>query len=121
MAGYAATGWVPAREFYEQVDWSIIVMLACLLALGEAFGMVGGAGLTVSFILGATHRLPTETALVLLVLATMVIAGPVAIALASRHKNNTLMMEPNGYAFGDYWRLGLTMHIIVLAVSVPIL
>lgn len=37
------------------------------------------------------------------------------------HQNNTLIMGPSGFRFGDYWRVGLPMEIIVVAVSVPIL
>jgi di/tricarboxylate transporter len=78
--------------------------------------------------------------------ATMVITGPVAIDLARRldanpdtflmgvaiaascafltpigHKNNTLIMGPGGFRFADYWRMGLPLEIIVLAVAVPTL
>lgn len=35
------------------------------------------------------------------------------------HKNNTLIMGPGGYRFGDYWRMGLPLEIIIIAVSVP--
>ncbi len=37
------------------------------------------------------------------------------------HQNNTLILGPGGFRFGDYWRLGLTLEVIVLAVSVPVL
>jgi di/tricarboxylate transporter len=37
------------------------------------------------------------------------------------HKNNVLIMGPGGYRFGDYWRMGLPLEIIVVAVSVPVL
>ena len=37
------------------------------------------------------------------------------------HQNNTLVMGPGGYAFGDYWRVGLPLEIIVLMVGVPML
>lgn len=37
------------------------------------------------------------------------------------HQNNTLIMGPGGYAFGDYWRLGLPLDGVVLAVAVPML
>jgi di/tricarboxylate transporter len=33
--------------------------------------------------------------------------------------NNTLILGPGGYAFGDYWRLGLPLEGIVLAAGVP--
>lgn len=37
------------------------------------------------------------------------------------HQCNTLVMGPGGYRFGDYWRLGLPLSILVLLVSVPML
>jgi di/tricarboxylate transporter len=76
--------------------------------------------------------------------ATAVIAAPIAVEIASRlsvspdpflmgvavaassafltpigHKNNTLIMGPGGYRFGDYWRMGLPLEIIVIVVAVP--
>ena len=35
------------------------------------------------------------------------------------HQCNTLVMGPGGYRFGDYWRLGLPLSIIVIIVGVP--
>ena len=76
--------------------------------------------------------------------ATAVIAAPIAVEIASRlgvshdpflmavavaascafltpigHKNNTLIMGPGGYRFGDYWRMGLPLEILIIVVSVP--
>ena len=78
--------------------------------------------------------------------ATAVIAAPIAIEIANRlgvnpdpflmgvavaassafltpigHKNNTLIMGPGGYRFGDYWRMGLPLELIVIAVAVPMI
>ena len=78
--------------------------------------------------------------------ATAVIAAPIAVEIATRlnvspepflmgvavaascafltpigHKNNTLIMGPGGYRFGDYWRMGLPLEILIVAVSVPVL
>ena len=78
--------------------------------------------------------------------ATALIAAPVAITIADRldvnpdpflmavaiaascafltpigHKNNTLIMGPGGYQFGDYWRMGLPLEILVVTVSVPMI
>ncbi len=158
VAGYAATGLVPAREFYNQIDWPVIVMLACLLPLGEAFHDVGGTALAADLLLHLTQGQSPIVALVLLMVvtmtlsdvlnnvATMVIAGPLAITMAGKlgvnpdtflmgtamatscafltpigHKNNTLIMGPGGYAFADYWRMGLPLEAVVLAVGVPVL
>ncbi|MDJ0927964.1 MAG: SLC13 family permease [Gammaproteobacteria bacterium] len=76
--------------------------------------------------------------------ATAVIAAPIAIDIAARlnvspdpflmgvavaassafltpigHKNNTLILGPGGYRFGDYWRMGVPLEILVIVVAVP--
>ncbi|MDP5306496.1 SLC13 family permease [Paracoccus spongiarum] len=78
--------------------------------------------------------------------ATTIIAAPVGIRLAEElgvqpdaflmgvavaaacafltpigHQNNTLILGPGNYRFGDYWRMGLPLEIIVLAVALPML
>ena len=78
--------------------------------------------------------------------ATAVIAAPIAVDVAGRlgvspdpflmavavaascafltpigHKNNTLIMGPGGYQFGDYWRMGLPLEILIIVVSIPMI
>ena len=37
------------------------------------------------------------------------------------HQNNTLILGPGGFRFGDYWQLGLPLEILVVAVGVPMI
>ncbi len=37
------------------------------------------------------------------------------------HQSNTLVMSPGGYKFGDYWKMGLPLEIIVVVVAVPLI
>ncbi len=37
------------------------------------------------------------------------------------HQNNLLVMGPGGYRFGDYWRMGLPLEILIVTVSIPTL
>lgn len=37
------------------------------------------------------------------------------------HQNNTLILGPGGFGFGDYWKLGLPLEVLVAAVSIPLL
>jgi len=78
--------------------------------------------------------------------ATAIIAAPIAIDIANQlqvnpdtflmavavaascafltpigHKNNALILGPGGYRFGDYWRMGLPLEIIVVVVSLPMI
>ncbi|MDX1482422.1 MAG: SLC13 family permease [Woeseiaceae bacterium] len=49
------------------------------------------------------------------------VAASCAFLTPIGHKNNTLIMGPGGYRFGDYWRMGLPLEILVIAVSVPMI
>lgn len=78
--------------------------------------------------------------------ATAIIAAPIALDISKRldvspdpflmgiavaascafltpigHKNNTLIMGPGGYRFGDYWRMGLPLEILVVLVATPMI
>ena len=78
--------------------------------------------------------------------ATVLIAAPIAVSIAESlqvnpdamlmgvavaascaflspigHKNNTSIMGPGGYRFGDYWRMGLPLEILILLVSIPLI
>jgi di/tricarboxylate transporter len=37
------------------------------------------------------------------------------------HQNNVLVMGPGGYRFGDYWRMGLPLEVLIVIVSVPLI
>lgn len=37
------------------------------------------------------------------------------------HQNNTLILGPGGFKFGDYWRLGLPISVLVVVIAVPLL
>ncbi len=37
------------------------------------------------------------------------------------HQSNALVMAPGGYRFGDYWRLGLPLSVLVVVVAVPLI
>ena len=47
------------------------------------------------------------------------VAASCAFLTPIGHKNNTIIMGPGGYRFGDYWRMGLPLEILVVVISVP--
>jgi di/tricarboxylate transporter len=49
------------------------------------------------------------------------VAASCAFLTPIGHQNNTLILGPGGFHFGDYWRLGLPLELLVLAVSIPML
>lgn len=52
-------------------------------------------------------------------LMTVAIAASCAFLTPIGHKNNTIILGPGGYRFGDYWRIGLPLELLVLAVGLP--
>jgi len=107
VAAYAAFGLVPAREFYSQIEWPVVVMLACLLPLGVAFEQVGGTALIANGIADMTGDYSPIVALVAIMVvtltlsdvlnnvATIIITGPIAIDLAQR-----LGVNPDTFLMG---------------------
>ncbi len=78
--------------------------------------------------------------------ATAVLMGPIALSLAKSmgvssdpfliaaciasssafltpigHQSNMLVMGPGGYKFTDYWKIGLPLSILILAIGTPII
>ncbi len=47
------------------------------------------------------------------------VAASCAFLTPIGHKNNIIIMGPGGYRFGDYWRMGLPLELLVLAVGLP--
>ena len=37
------------------------------------------------------------------------------------HQSNALVLGPGGYRFGDYWRMGLPLEILIVVVATPLL
>ncbi len=52
-------------------------------------------------------------------LMAVAVAASAAFLTPIGHKNNTLILGPGGYRFGDYWRMGLPLEVLVIAVSIP--
>ena len=143
-------GMLPIREAYTAIDWPIIVMIGCLIPVGEALQSTGAAGLIGAALTHVASHMPGWLAVGMMLVTAMLVTpflhhaaavlvlGPVAAAVALNlgyapdpflmatalgascdfltpigHQNNLLVMEPGGYRFSDYWRLGLPLSILV--------
>jgi Trk K+ transport system NAD-binding subunit len=56
-----------------------------------------------------------------LFLAAVAVGSACAFLTPIGHEANVLVFEPGGYEFSDYWRLGLPLTILMIAISVPLL
>jgi di/tricarboxylate transporter len=54
-------------------------------------------------------------------LMTVAVGASCAFLTPIGHQSNTLVMGPGGYHFGDYWRMGLPLSLIILFFAVPLI
>lgn len=151
---YLLMGILPFKSVYQNIDWSVIVLIGALLPLGKAlevngtttvlttmiFNMV--SGVSPIFLLAIVLVITMAVTDVLNNAATAILMAPIAVRLANEaslnpdaflmavaigsscafltpigHQNNALIMGPGQYRFGDYWRMGLPLDIIIAIIG----
>jgi di/tricarboxylate transporter len=151
-------GLLSLKEAYGSVEWSILVLLGCLIPIGEAVEHTGTAKLIATSMAGAASVMPSYAVIALVLAVTMLLTpilhhaaavlvmGPIAASLAQQlgynidpfliavavgagsdflspigHQSNTLVMGLGGYRFGDYWKLGLPLSVLVIGLGTPLI
>ena len=145
-------------NFYRDIDWPIIIMLAAMIPIGTALQSTGLSDIISSTISYYASDLSLFWLLLLILVVTMattdiinnaataVIMAPISAGIAIElgyaiepflmvvavgascafltpigHQCNTVIMGPGNYKFTDYWRLGLPLDILIIAVSIPMI
>jgi di/tricarboxylate transporter len=54
-------------------------------------------------------------------LMSVAIGASCAFLTPIGHQSNALVMGPGGYKFGDYWRMGLPLELLIVAAALPLL
>lgn len=96
----------------------LVLLLVVTMTLSDVMNNVATAVITAPVALELASRLGVNPDTFLMGVA---IAASCAFLTPIGHKNNTLIMGPGGYRFGDYWRMGLPLEILIIFVSVPML
>lgn len=102
--------------------WPIILILTALMVvtmtLSDVLNNVATALIAAPIALDVALRLQVNPDPFLMAVA---VAASCAFLTPIGHKNNTLIMGPGGYAFGDYWRMGLPLEILVVVTAIPMI
>jgi di/tricarboxylate transporter len=96
----------------------LALLLAATLLLAEAVSNAATAVLMSPIALGLARGLGVEPDAFLMAVA---VGAACAFLTPIGHQNATLIMGPGGFRFGDYWRLGLVLEVLVIAAAVPLL
>ena len=54
-------------------------------------------------------------------LMTVAVGASCAFLTPIGHQCNALILGPGGYRFGDYWRMGLPLEILIVAIGTPLI
>lgn len=108
------------------VEWTaglpVIAVLAILMivtmTLSDVLNNVATALIAAPIGVDIANRLDANPDSFLMAVA---VAASCAFLTPIGHKNNTIIMGPGGYQFGDYWRMGLPLEILVVLVGVPMI
>lgn len=95
---------IPIKEFYDGVDWPVVVLLGAMIPLGTALEETGTTGLLVGGILSVAGNLPAPFILLLILVITMSVSdvlnnAATAIVMAPIAYNIALFMNLNPDAF----------------------
>ena len=145
-------------NFYRDIDWPIIIMLAAMIPIGTALQTTGlsdiistsisniAGDMSLFWLLFVILVITMATTDIINNAATAVIMAPISAGIGMQlgydvepflmvvavgascafltpigHQCNTVVMGPGNYEFTDYWRLGLPLDILIIAVSIPMI
>ncbi|WP_083005252.1 SLC13 family permease [Halomonas sp. GT] len=102
------------------VEWPIIVSLAGLFILSMLLSNVvnNAAAALLMAPIAASLASGFDVSLdpFLMIVA---VSASCAFLTPIGHQSNTLVLGPGGYQFGDYWKLGLPLSLVVMVVAIP--
>lgn len=97
---------------------ALAVVLVTTMFLSDVMNNAATAAVLCPIALGIAASLGVNPDSFLMAVA---IGASCAFLTPIGHQNNTLILGPGGFRFGDYWRLGLPLELVVIAVSLPLL
>jgi di/tricarboxylate transporter len=97
---------------------ALILLLVLTMTLSDFMNNAATAAVMCPIALSIAKQLDVNSDSFLMAVA---IGASCAFLTPIGHQNNTLILGPGGFKFGDYWRLGMPLEILVIVVSVPAL
>ena len=98
------------------VEWPIVVSLVGLFLLSNVVNNAAAALLMAPIAASLANGFDASLDPFLMVVA---VSASCAFLTPIGHQSNTLVLGPGGYRFGDYWKLGLPLSLVVMAAAIP--
>ncbi|WP_295803870.1 SLC13 family permease [uncultured Microbulbifer sp.] len=97
---------------------ALVLILVVTMTLSDFMNNAATAAVMCAIALSAAAQLEVNPDSFLMAVA---IGASCAFLTPVGHQNNTLILGPGGFKFGDYWPMGLPMELLVVSVAVPML
>lgn len=97
---------------------ALIVLLIVTMTLSDFMNNAATAAVMCPIAVSTANTLGVNSDPFLMAVA---VGASCAFLTPIGHQNNTLILGPSGFRFSDYWRLGLAIELIVLAVGIPMI
>jgi di/tricarboxylate transporter len=96
----------------------LVLVLVVTMTLSDLMNNAATAAVMCPIAIGTANQLGVSADPFLMAVA---IGASCAFLTPIGHQNNTLILGPGGFRFGDYWRMGLPLELLVIATSIPML
>ena len=97
---------------------ALVLVLVVTMSLSDFMNNAATAAVMCPISISTAGQLGVDADAFLMAVA---IGASCAFLTPIGHQNNTLILGPGGFRFGDYWRLGLPMEVLVVLVGVPLI
>jgi len=97
---------------------ALVVILTSTMLLTDFMNNAATAAVMAPIALSVALQLDVNPDTFLMAVA---IGASCAFLTPIGHQNNTLILGPGGFSFGDYWRMGLPTDILVILTATPML
>jgi di/tricarboxylate transporter len=98
--------------------WVLLIVLVATMFISDVINNNATAILMAPIAVIVSQRLGVNADPFLMAVA---IGASCAFLTPIGHQSNALVMEPGGYKFTDYWRMGLPLEIVIAAVAIPMI
>jgi len=103
-------------------DWPPVATLVLLFVITQALsGVINNAAAAVLMAPIALRLAEGSGRSVDPFLMAVAVAASCSFLTPIGHQSNTLVLGPGGYRFGDYWKVGLPLTLVVIVTAIPLI
>ena len=112
------SGYLASLSSVLDYVWMLVIIMVITMFLSDIINNAATAVIMAPLAISLAEKIgqPIEPFLM-----TVAIGASCAFLSPIGHQCNTLVMAPGNYKFGDYWKVGLPLEILIVIISIPLI